>query len=538
VHPSSTIASVCLFLVVVLVAALTLPDYGMGWDEIYRWQSGDVKLNYYETVWEQKSWSEARAQAGVDHYPGLFDLSLAFVHRLVGGDRLLLGHCWSFLFGFIGLMALWGSGRLLESNRLAFWACLFLVLTPPFYGHWFHNPKDIPFAAMTTVALAGSIGLVRKLPVISWKWVLVCGLAIGLAMATRIAGLVVLCYLAAALTWFFALSFLDRKRPEAPQKLILKLCLVWAGVMVLSWLILLPWWPAAHGSLFTSAGQTLGHLHDRAASIPLLFRGEVIDAGAAPRYYALWMWWIKTPESFLLLLLAAPFLAFASLRRQPWRIWMGRLSPAWLIVLLAGFFPLGYFTVVGPSLHDGVRHFLFVYPPLALVAAWSWLRLIEHLRRVSSVWIRPLYLGLIGLLLIQIAHLVALHPYQYTYYNHTIGGPSGAHGRYQTEYWLTAQTHAFKWLNDYWREQRQLNPRLPPARFIATGPFHLSAYLATADLTPTRNPHEADFFIGTTELMGHLLFEGEVLWRIERMGLPILEIRDLRTTTDRPLPES
>lgn len=53
----------------------------------------------------------------------------------------------------------------------------------------------------------------------------------------------------------------------------------------------------------------------------------------------------------------------------------------------------------------------------------------------------------VALLVLPAKDLVALHPYQTTYFNGLVGGVAGADGRYDTEYWLTSYREAIDWVN-------------------------------------------------------------------------------------------
>src|SRR5262249_40174413 len=106
---------------------------------------------------------------------------------------------------------------------------------------------------------------------------------------------------------------------------------------------------------------------------------------------------------------------------------------------------------------DGIRHFLFVLPPVAVLAGVG----AAYLRaRVRSFGV-PAAVTLLMLAAIAwpIPDLVALHPYQTTYFNGLVGGVAGASGRYDTEYWASSYKEAAAWINARAREagDRPLN---------------------------------------------------------------------------------
>lgn len=511
----------------------------MGWDEVTRWNSGDRKLEYYEHLVSSDEPLAVIRNAGSDSYPGLFDVSLAWTHKQTGWDRFALGHFWRLLFGMAGLGALWLAGWKVGGSRLAFWSVLFLLLIPPFYGHLFHNPKDIPFAAMYMVGLCGLIFLVGELPRLRWKWVVLAGVACGLAMAVRIAGMVLLCYLAVALVFFTAQMYASKKWifgvKESKQKLgyriqpLGRFAVAFPLFLLAAFCTLIPWWPAGHKNIFAVSGETLQRLHGSAASIPLFFRGEVTNSSEAPFYYTLSMFSIKTPESLLLLLVAGLFLVAFKLRGGL-LTHLSKLPPASVIILLGALFPLLYLTATAPALHNGVRHFLFVYPPLALVGAFVFLELQEKLRPWNMRALLGFRVVMGALLSFQLFHLITLHPYQYVYFNQIAGGPAGAYGKFETEYWFTSTKHSIEWLETNHAEEHPPSES-SPIRLLITGPWQVAEPFLPAGFELTGDRDQADYIIANTQMMMHTLFDGEIIHVTSRMGLPICLI--IRPGTER-----
>lgn len=520
-----------LFCLLVVVGIRTVPDYGMGWDEPTRWRSGDAKVAYYQELISSENRAELIHGVGPDRYPGLFDMSLSLLHQWTGWDRFLLGHYWAWGFGLVGLLALWFAAKRLGGAKLAFWASLFLVLTPSFYGHWFHNPKDIPFAATYMLALAALLRIADVLPEVRWRSILLFGSALGLVLSVRIAGLVMLGYFACLLGFFFIRAWAGREESgmrsglggllETHGKSLGKLILVGLGSAGVGLIILLVWWPAGHKNIFSASGSTFQALHTSASDIPLLFRGRFYQSADTPFYYAVWMTAVKSPESLLILLGAATAALVGGVRKGP-RRFLARLSLPWAVVALGGLFPLAYLSVTAPALHNGVRHFLFIFPPLCILAAGGWLWLLEcfPLDRAYRVGL-IVRLLIPGLLLVQAFQLAALHPYQYVYHNALAGGPSGSYGHYETEYWFTSTRHGLEWLE----ENVGVDPGDGPVRIFVTGPWQVAEPFLPDGMRLTSDLETADYLLVNTQMLMDQQIEGRHVHVIERMGLPILYIR-------------
>jgi hypothetical protein len=108
----------------------------------------------------------------------------------------------------------------------------------------------------------------------------------------------------------------------------------------------------------------------------------------------------------------------------------------WFVILVI------YVLIRKPSMYDGLRHFLFILPPIFIFTGLTFEFLMDY---IAISWLRA---GMILVLLAPgIAGIIQLHPYEYTYYNSFVGGTSGAFRIYETDYWLTCYKEAVEKLN-------------------------------------------------------------------------------------------
>lgn len=516
---------------IILIGVLTIKDYGMGWDEPTRWASGDLKLEYYEGFSQTESiWEHMQTQSPRDVYPGLFDIPLALAARILPLDRFLLGHIWSFLFGMSGLVAvrLTAARLAIPSGRVfaGLGAAAILLLLPQYYGHMFINPKDIPFAAMMAWGILGLATFVGEFPRPSLKATILLGIGSGLAMSTRLPGGIVLAYAAfIALLWLLVRFAVQKIRGR--QWVLEMLGLLWRGIVAgfVSLNVLVVWWPAAHRNPFTTPLQAVERLHSVASSIPVLYRGQVYDAGTTPAAYGIWMFLITSPSWFLVSLGLGAIILGLRFRNFRDALFKRQASWAWrmLSVLLAATFPLVYVTLAQPAIHNGFRHLLYVLPPLAVLAALAleWVQ-----RHWMAKGMRPRYFTIALLIsaLLASATLIRLHPYQYVFANALVGGTAGTYGEYETEYWFTSTMHGIEALDHYLDTHPNDRPTDRPVRILVTGPWQVAKPFLPEHFVITGDFSEADYIISNTQMMIHLLFEGDEIIRIERAGLPILVV--------------
>jgi hypothetical protein len=138
------------------------------------------------------------------------------------------------------------------------------------------------------------------------------------------------------------------------------------------------------------------------------------------------------------------------------------LSILFWLILIWFFIPFFYVIIRKPPMYDGYRHFLFILPPVFILAGIGLDRLYEL---VKSRWI-----SIIIILLILTPGLIGniqLHPYEYAYYNSFTGGVAGAFRTYETDYWLTCYKEAI--------EDFQTKVTEPSTVYV-----HREAYIAAA----------------------------------------------------------
>ena len=104
--------------------------------------------------------------------------------------------------------------------------------------------------------------------------------------------------------------------------------------------------------------------------------------------------------------------------------------------------PFAFSVLSRPPMYDGMRHFLFILPPIFIIAGFTF----EYLNMlIKKNWIKILFITII--LLPGFLGIVRLHPYEYAYYNSIIGGTAGAFRHYETDYWLTCYKEAVEKFN-------------------------------------------------------------------------------------------
>lgn len=486
---NAALAGACLMAVGMLVVAATAADYGVAWDDYVQTRYGELCLDYFLSGGRDKSCNDF---LDLKFYgPGL-EMVVAAAARLNPARLIEIRHVLCGAIALLVVVPLVGFGRLLGKPWIGILAAVALGLTPVFYGHAFVNSKDVPFAIGFTWSMFALAAMFAR-GTYRWREIVVCGLCIGATMSLRPGGAALL--LAIYATTAIWCDLFPRAGGRTTNRTLLKqaaLALVAWGVMVLPW----PW---AHENPWLHPLQAIRVASQFHVVVPVLFEGRTIPSDELPRHYLLSLLGLTTPPAILLL--AGYGLSRGAASR--WRKWGQPRTVVLVVTALWLLVPLVLFVVLRPNAYDGLRHFLFVLPAVAIWSAYGCERLWS---RLPLGWQRPVLAGVLGTAAaLQVQSHVRLHPYQMTYFNFLAGGVAGAADRYDTECWLTSYKEAIEWIH----HQPPPRPGEPVRVLVAAneharwcadyyaGP-HLQISATRTAGQPGDLPAEFDYYVGTT----------------------------------------
>lgn len=509
-----SVPALALFALVALYIALCFGGHGISNDEEVQHVYGRLLLDYYASGLTDLA---AFRYKNLYLYGGLFDLIAALAERLLPGTNVWdLRHLLTALFGLGGLLAVYGTGRRLAGEATALVAVGLLMLTGAWSGALFTHTKDIPFAACMAWATWATVRLLPALPRPPLSAVLQLGAAIGCAFGLRVGAVFAVMTLGLTVLTVSALSP-GTLRARALHLLrsvvaLLPALPVAVALMGLFW----PWSVQAPGHLFTAL-TTFSHF---TFDLYTVLNGTVMKIGEVPRHYLPLYLGARLPEPMLAGLAAsavAALTAGAHRRRTDW--------PHWLPVLLAAALPLALAIATRPSLYNGVRHFTFLLPPLALLAAAGLCAAGRRSRARPATFALFAALCLAGALVPAI-DMTRLAPYHYVNYNRLAGGFAGAPGRWETDYWSDGVREATALL------RARIDPEGVPAEpwqvAVCAESVQAQAWLPAERYQVTKDWVRADFFVSTTHMACDEVLRGEEIARVERMGVPLTVVKDRR----------
>jgi hypothetical protein len=511
-----------------LIAAL--PEYGVTWDVFFEFPRATAYVNHFLGVsadphlspWHRLSYEQATSISNPEKsWNGCLPSLCAALAGKVFFEWLgALDHIDSY---HLGLTLLWIAAvghfyvRLQELHepRQALLASILLGLAPRIVGEVHNNMKDLPCMAFATAGfLEMAIGVKRN----RVGHLVAAGLLFGCGLSSKLVeGLMILP--AAAYLW---LSF---SGPTWFPRLPRRFCLAVFAMPLLAVAVLYAHWPY----LWVPPAQLWHRLRELATVT------HARSGSGDPSIYPLAMLAITTPIPVLVGLGLAVVFTVRNASRQTLA---GPLRWTWWIWLL---WVLGVFSSGRIALFDGIRNFLLVWPPLAILSAWGLLQglevLEEHVPRVARPWLVPTALG--ALLVMSMDSILMYHPYEITYFNALVGGLPGATRIHfgptvldfePRDYWGTSLRQTMRWVN----------ANLPAGAAVSFGvPRQLyHAYPLRPDLVQTpfhRNtgdkPHYVVFLNRRrwfSELETSAIANGDLVHQETARGVPLAMVYCLR----------
>jgi len=510
------IAAALLFLCTVVVA-LTFLDYGVTYDENWRLTYGKYVVDWYLSGFKDTSALNFWALS----LQGGFTSALGYLAGSVSPiGRYETAHLVNALFGLLGLIGVYKLGVLLGCRFVGLLAAVVLAFTPRYYGDMFNNFSDVPMASLSAFSLYYLVRLMWSLPHVPRGLVLKLGAVIGLALAVRTAAIILVASVGIGLSLWFLHEWLSSRRSlrNALSSSLPGMTIAFAGVCVTAYLVMLLWWPAAQLRPFYQPAKGLWWASHFDYDIEVLFEGTVWSNKDVPWYY-LPKWFLITLPEFYFLGLGAGLILLAFARRS--RL-SANLALALAVTSILSLLPLLHCALTAPPQHDGIRHFLFVLPGLAVLAAYSFAEVVKRGRLWRRISLLALFIA--SLLFTGIA-MVRLHPYQYVYFNHVFaGGLKAADGSYETDYWGASYKEGVEWLVAHY----PLTPGHKPKVASCLHPFSTSYFLppdrfefiGSVNYDPL--PARPDILLASTRWSCHKKETGRVLHTVSRMGVPLL----------------
>ena len=511
-----------------VVALLTFRDYAISNDEGVQHHYGELIIEYYRSGFRAR---DLFSFQNLYLYGGLFDVVAVALAKVVPLHPFELRHILCAMTGIAGIAASAATARLIAGPRAGLIAAAALAVCGAWYGAMFNHTKDIPFAAAMMGATLFLVRMVRELPSPRLRDVLAFSLLAGLALGIRSLGLLLFVYL-----WLAIVVWLPWQQSGTARLRFAGYSLLRTfPAVALPYLIMMLAWPWAMLSPLNPIRGLLAFSEFHYA-IRTVFAGQIYEMADVPRMYVPGYLLIRMP---LITLLGAGLAMVSPLLQRRERD-ARQFSCDLAIVSLAVVFPLACQVALHGPAFTGIRHFLFVLPPLATLAGVGFDKALSALEMRG----RALAYASVGLIaqcfLWETATLVKLHPYQNLSYNMLVGGLPGAYRRYDMDYWFNSMPEAIHQLEAYVRAKDPAGPLQPQKVYSVAVCGERLSFDRNITLPQLRwdfgwTWEESEFFIAPTHMNCDRDLDGEIVGTVERFGVPIAYVKDRRAIVKRPI---
>jgi hypothetical protein len=384
------------------------------------------------------------------------------------------------------------------------------------------NAKDGPFAVAMAILLLGLVRAFDQYPRPCAGTVAITGIGFGLAIGSRIMGGFGALYALGALALVVTVDTCREGLRSAAGKLGAFVLTMLPGIILTLVVIALiwPWVVSAPLNLFHAIDYFSRFFEEPWQE---LFAGALVRVTDMPRSYVPTLLALQLPELFLLLGFGGGLGALVAAARRD-------LAPnrraVLAVIALAALLPLIVTVLARPAMYNGIRHFVFLLPPLAVLGGLAGAWLLERARPRAAVTALAAGMFAIGIAS-PVIEMIRLHPYAYTHFNRIAGGVAGARERYMLDYWALSFKQAALGLQAKIAELGLQKPSDRRWKLATCGPHRSPQVELGPDFETTWDPKEADFALMLGEFYCRR-FDAPLWVEVARAGAVYARVYDIR----------
>jgi len=519
------------FLIVGVLIFATFQDYGISWDEMLQNVYGIKLLEYYTSGFENLG---AFNYSNLYLYGGFFDLVAAAFNRVspfgVYETRHLLGG----LIFLVGLIGGWRLTHLLAGKRAALIALVCLATTPLLYGHAFINPKDSPLAWLLIWVIYFGCRILMAPERASTGTIVGFGISLGLALGTRVIAVAFPAYIAAVLCFSMWVQNFEARRAHTVghQAWLYARPLIFAAPIALVPMAMFWPWSVQSPLNLLRAAEVFSNFEWR----PLvLWGGQLLQSTNLPSGYITQILFLQLPEYVLVGCILTMIAAGVAVYRGGISLFATGKGRSYLFLALSAMVPVVAFMIMRPVAYNGIRHFLFVVPPLVILAGIGLDRALSTFAARGRTLTAGASLLLVFGIAWQIFSMVRVHPYEYVSYNSIIDGIRGAENRFELDYWGTSLAEASRGLADF-VAKNHLTDGGKKAKVFVCGDRTSAEYFLPKNIEVTDKLSLADFYMAINDPPCRYHFDnpGKAIIAVQREDVTLSYVLDIRLPAGTP----
>ncbi len=427
-------------------------DAGMSGDEHFHFKQAENVISFYKTLGKDTSAVSGVGTGAVEGFimqygqlPDNISCLIASIFNVE--DIVSVRHFVNAIFGWLGVLFAGLLAFRISGNWLAaIITSLLLFLSPRYLGHSFNNLKDAPFAAIMMMGVYYIAYFYQAFPNVSKKVCAMLAVSIGLALAIRVGGILLIAYFGLFGVVLFLKKWIEAREQSKKSKkntpgqkkelssFFLQLLKYGIIIALSGYVIGILLWPYALVSPVKNVTSTFATMSQFGAALRQNFEGAMQWSSDFPWYYTPKFILITIPIAAIFGAIAYPFIG--GLKKS------NRFTT--FLVYFAFIFPVFWIVYSNANVYGGWRHSLFAYPPMAVAAGLGFNALIG-IARQKYLKIALTVLPFVFLIPPAI-FIVKNHPYEYTFFNQCVGGIKGTYGNYEMDYYYHSTREAAEWV--------------------------------------------------------------------------------------------
>ena len=412
-------------------------DYGVTGDEFVDHRHAGYVLDYFA---KGDKAALNQPQTALHLYGNTVQVITAAICRWFDVDNYYeLRHFFGGLVGATGVLAVGLLGLRWGGGLCGLMAILMMFFTPRFFGHSMNNLKDVPFAVGYVLGLFYTIRIFDHFPVVRLRHLIGLVLGIALALGTRSGGLILypMLFMYAGLYYIGQCGIRDFYRFGKHRQLVGNILQLLVVVIVASYILAILLWPFALANPLNNVVYSLTKFTNYNVGLRTIFDGEQMMSNMLPWQYAPKYLCIGMPIVVLIGFFA--YFLYAAVRKK-------EFSLISFFLFFAAVFPVFWVIYCHSNLYGGIRHLLFVMPPMVVLSARFWSGMTAWLKGGGKVVAGVAFVALLAL---PSVHMVKNHPNEYVYFNEFKGGLAGAYGDYETDYYFNSLKESADWFKEH-----------------------------------------------------------------------------------------
>lgn len=421
-------------------------DYGVTGDEFVDHRHAGYVLDYFAG---KDSAALHQPKTFLHLYGNSVQVIAAAVCRWFGLDNCYeVRHLISSFIGATGILFAGLAGLRWGGGLCGLLTLLLMFFTPRFFGHSMNNLKDIPFAVGYIIALYYTVRLFDHYPRYRIRHIAGVVSGIALALGTRSGGLILypMLFMYAGLFYIQYYGIREFYKFRKYLNPVLNIFSVLLLIIGCSYMLAIILWPFALQRPIGNVLYSLEKFTYFSIGLRTIFDGEQMMSNMLPWKYAPEYLCIGMPVVTVIGFFG--YAVYMCFRKK-------EFSLLAYFFLFATIFPVFWVVYKNSNLYGGIRHLLFVMPPMVVIAGRFWSQIIENSRKYLKT---ALAVAFIGLLSLPVIHTLKNHPNQYVYFNEIIGGLKGGYGNFETDYYFNSLKESATWF------RQNVLPDLPKDR--------------------------------------------------------------------------